>query len=209
MVRERNAKERRRGGRFLAGLKAFVALVVLALAFGAGFGAGRAWETGGEVRLDTSAIEEQIAGSSDLTTAELTYNGLVKYENGRIPFLSRKAFSMTYRATVRAGVDLSKAKVEVSDEARTIDIALPDATIQSSEIDPRSIGFYDRQFALMNWDTKQDAVKAMKAAKEDVAEHADEASLLDTARDNATTAVEGLLLPFSDAGYRVTVHPKA
>ena len=199
---------RRVGGRsrkILRTLKVVLLVLALALSFGAGFGAGRAYESGGEVRLDTSVIESQIADCSELSTAELSYNGFVRYENGRIPFLSRKAFSMTYKAEVRAGVDLSRAKISVSEEARKIDVALPSAEIQSSSIDPKSISFYDRQFALLNWDTKQDAVKALEAAKEDASAKVDETSLLATAESNARTAVEGLLLPFAESGYEVSV----
>lgn len=203
--RPRRGFGRRRRSKALLALKAIAALLLLALSFGAGFGAGRAYESGGEVRLDTSVIESQIADCSELSTAELTYNGFVRYENGKIPFLSRKAFSMTYKAQVRAGVDLSKAKISVSEQARKIDVSLPGAEIQSNSIDPKSISFYDRSFALLNWDTKQDAVKALEAAKEDAAAKVDKTSLLGTAEDNARTAVEGLLLPFAESGYEVSV----
>lgn len=206
MARARRMKDAPRSGfGILFWLKIVLGILVLALAFGAGFGAGRAWEAGSEVKLDVTAIEAQIADCSDLTTAELTYNGFVKYENGKIPFLSKKAFSMSYTAQVRAGVNLGKATVNVSEDGRTIDVELPAAEIQSTSIDPKSIEFYDRQFALLNWDTKQDAVKAMSAAKDDVAEHVDTTSLMDTASENAKTVVEGLLLPFADAGYAVQV----
>lgn len=36
----------------------------------------------------------------------MIYNGLIHYSDGSIPFLTQKAFNMTYRAEVRAGVDL-------------------------------------------------------------------------------------------------------
>ena len=164
---------------------------------------GRAWEQSQQPTLDPSTIKTQVAECSDLSTAELTYNGLITYTDGYIPYLSKKAFSMTYVAHVRAGVDLTQAQVNVN--GKDIEVILPKATIQSSAIDPDSVQFHNQSFALLNWTTKDDTVKAMQSAQADVEANADKTGLLETATENATVAVEGLLTPFAEQGYNVSV----
>ena len=44
--------------------------------------------------------------------------------------MNKKKFTMFYSYEIRAGVDLSKAKIAVDDEAHTISITLPKAELQ-------------------------------------------------------------------------------
>ena len=61
--------------------------------------------------LSSTFISEKLEKVSELTTAKLTYNGLVQYTDGKVPFLTKKAFSMIYRAEVKAGVELSETDI--------------------------------------------------------------------------------------------------
>ncbi len=142
-------------------------------------------------QIDNSYISERIRNISDLTTAEMIYTGLITYSDNGIPFLTQTHFSMIYSANIRAGVDASKITIDVSDEKVVIDI--PDAEIQSIDVDPDSIKFYDEQFALFNQSEKQDVVDAISAAKEDVTSKADTASLIQHANEQTTYIIEGIL----------------
>ena len=71
------------------------------------------------ISLSSTSIQEQLSDCSELATAKLDYRGLVRYENGDIDFITKKAFTMVYDAEVRAGVDLAQARVEVSGNAIT------------------------------------------------------------------------------------------
>lgn len=156
------------------------------------------------VRLDTATVSEQLERSQDLATAKLDYRGIVRYEQGDIDFINKKAFTMIYDAEVTAGVDLSNAKVSVS--GRDVSVELPAATVQAIEIDPNSLQFYDERFALFNWQDRSDTAEALKIAEKDAKAKVDSAKLVEAADDQAKTVVEGLLAPFSgDGGYRVTV----
>ena len=143
-----------------SGLKIIFVLIVAILFFGLGFVVGHQWE----IRDDqTPEITEQIIATkiedcSELATSKLSYNGFVRYEQGNIPFINRKAFAMGYRADVSAGVDLSQAQVVV--EGRDIKVKLPASTIQTIKIDPNSIEFYDSEYSLFAWDNKEDTVEA-------------------------------------------------
>ena len=72
-----------------------------------------------EPEITGTFIDSKLEAAGELTSAKMIYNGLIHYSDGSIPFLTQKAFNMTYRAEVRAGVDLSKANTEVTDSEVT------------------------------------------------------------------------------------------
>lgn len=167
--------------------------IILLLAVGIGVGSyGYAYlNTPKEPELTSSFINGKLEAVSELTTAKLTYTGLIKYSEGSIPFLTQNSFSMIYTATVRAGIDLSKAVVEITEEE--VVIILPACEIQSVDIDEESIEFYDEKWALFNRSTKEDVIDMVSAAKEDVTKKADIESLLESASLQTKALVRGLL----------------
>ena len=50
------------------------------------------------ISLSSTSIQEQLSDCSELATAKLDYRGLVRYENGDIDFITKKAFTMVYDA---------------------------------------------------------------------------------------------------------------
>ncbi|MDY4041901.1 MAG: DUF4230 domain-containing protein [Collinsella sp.] len=186
------------------GLAAFVIVAVLGIALGI-FGTSSVQRfLTPSVRLDTTTVTEQLVRVQELATAKLSYRGLVKYEEGDIDFINKKGFTMIYDAEVRAGVDLSKARVEVS--GKDVRVTLPAATVQSISIDPDSIQFYDEKFALFNWQNRTDAAEALKLAQENANAKVDASKLITEANDQAIEAVKALLSPFAgDGGYTLAV----
>ncbi len=178
-----------------------VALVALGV-FGT-LAVQRAFEP--SVSVSSTSIQEQLSNCSELATAELEYRGLVRYEDGDIDFINKKGFTMIYDAEVRAGVDLSQARVEVNGDVVTV--SLPQAQMFGIEIDPDSIEFYDSTFALFNWENKDDTAKALVVAQQDAEGKADQTNLLGQAREQAHTLVENLLAPLAegDGAYTVNV----
>ena len=103
MRREKREREERPGRR--VGFKTilhFIEIVVIAAAVV--FVANR-FAPKNETQITSSFISDKLEMVSELTTAKLTYNGLVYYSDGSIPLLTQKSFTMTYRAEVRAGVE--------------------------------------------------------------------------------------------------------
>ena len=149
------------------------------------------------ISLSSTSIQEQLSDCSELATAKLDYRGLVRYENGDIDFITKKAFTMVYDAEVRAGVDLAQARVEVSGNAITV--SLPAPQLLGIEIDPNSLVF--------NWENKQDTAEALKVAQQDAEGKVNQANMLEQAKAQAHTLVENLLKPFTvgDNAYTVTV----
>lgn len=126
-------------------------------------------ESGPEIT--NTFINNKLEAAGELTSARMIYNGLIRYSDGKIPFITKKAFTMTYRAQIKAGIDLAGVKSEVTDSRVTIRI--PEIEIQDILIDEDSIQYYDEKFALLNAEKKEDALMALEKAKEDVRENGD------------------------------------
>ena len=136
-----------------------------------------------EPEITGTFIDSKLEAAGELTSAKMIYNGL---------FLTQKAFNMTYRAEVRAGVNLAKANTEVTDSEVTV--TLPAVEIFDISIDNDSIQYYDEKAALLNWERKEDAMDAIASAKEDVEQQTKEMDDLETmAQEQAKTLITGML----------------
>ena len=156
------------------------------------------------VTMSADTVAEQLVECSELATMKLEYRGLVTYEEGELPLLTKKAFTMIYDADVRAGVDLSQATVEVA--GSSVEVSLPAATVQSIAIDPDSLQFYDQRYALLNWQDRDDTAKALQMAQDDAEAKVDHTAMIGDAQKQAETIVETMLLPFTEDGdYTVEV----
>lgn len=183
---------------------AAIALVIVGVV--AGFALHNTFFSKAQPTLSATDIQEEIVEVSDLATAQLNYRGLVHYEEGNIRFINKKAFTMIYDAEVKAGVDLSASKIEVN--GTNITVTLPKATMQSIEIDPNSLEFYDEERALFNWTDREDTSEALKLAQENAQEKVDTDGLIEKADDNAKSVVEKLLKPFTSEALGYTVEVK-
>ena len=145
-----------------------------------------------EPKITSNYIYSKLEDASDLTTQKMTYQGVVHYKEGDIPFITQKKYSMTYTAEIDAGVDLSKVKVDQVGDGE-FNIVIPNVEIQGVHVDPDSVEFYDESHALFNWNTKQDGVEAVKLAEEDAVNNADIEQLKKDAADNARKVINDLL----------------
>ena len=144
-----------------------------------------------EPKITTDYITGKLDVASELTTAELTYTGLVTFEDGSIPFLTKKGFTMKYTATVEAGIDFSKIEVDVS--GKTVKVTLPETEIQSVKVDPNSIDFYDESFALFNWKDNEDVSDAIARAENDIQNNADMENLKKKSEMQTEKLIRGIL----------------
>lgn len=145
------------------------------------------------IRVTSSMLESRLAECSDLTTCRLEYVDLVKYSSGNIPLFTKRSFSMIYSADIRAGVDLSQAKVNISKQY--IEIVLPPTQVQNIEVNTDSLRFYDERFALFSWSNKEDISQAIKIAREDALKHANIDKLKAQARKQAESVIYKLIAP--------------
>ncbi len=165
-------------------------IIIVAAIFGLVLVIGKMVEESRKPDITSAYISSRIETVSHLTTAELTYNGLIHYEEGDIPILTKKSFSMVYCAQIKAGVDLSKVESYVTDTE--VVLIVPEVEIQEIDIDETSIQFYDEQVALFNWEEKEDTLDAMAAAKADVEEKVNLTELKLKARTQTESLLKGL-----------------
>ena len=144
-----------------------------------------------EPKITTDYITGKLDVASELTTAELNYTGLVTFQDGSIPFLTKKGFTMKYTATVEAGIDFSKIEVDVG--GKTVKVTLPETEIQSVKVDPNSIDFYDESFALFNWKDNEDVSDAIARAEADIQANADMENLKKKSEEQTEKLIRGLL----------------
>lgn len=143
-----------------------------------------------EPEITSTFINNKLQEASELTSAKMIYNGLVRYSDGEIPFLTKKAFTMIYRAEVRAGIDLAKVEVSVTDSKVTIRV--PETEILDVHVDADSIQYYDEKFALFNGEKREDAIEAIRKAEEDVRENGEVEELKNTAAEQVKVLLESL-----------------
>ena len=144
-----------------------------------------------EPLVDVRYVTGKLDTISELTTAELTYTGLIRYEDGDIPILTKKGFSMIYTATAKAGIDFSEIDVKVSE--KKVVITLPQADILSVQVDSDSIQFYDEQYALLNPNEKTDITDTISMAEADVYENMDVEGLREKANNQTKELVTEFL----------------
>ena len=165
--------------------------VLLAAAGTAGFQISNMVHKQKQPKVTTAYISGKIDNISELTTTQLEYNGLIVLSDGKIPFLTQKGFSMRYTASIRAGIDISEVKIDITEKKVTV--AIPDAQIQSVNVNSDSVVFYDEKHALFNWTYKEDIVNALSVAKEDAENRIDEDELLEKAKEQTETILKSVL----------------
>ena len=153
--------------------------------------------------ITSAFISSKIEEVSDLTSAEMTYNGVIYYKEGDIPFITQKSYTMSYTAEIRAGIDVSEVKVNVV--GNTVVVKLPETEIQSINVDPNSVHFYDESHALFNWDDKKDGVEAIKNAEADVEANADLQELKSKSENNSKKIIEDILRDAVDEDMQIVV----
>ena len=153
--------------------------------------------------ITSAFISSKIDEVSDLTSAEMTYNGVIYYKEGDIPFITQKSYTMSYTAEIRAGIDVSEVKVNVV--GNTVVVKLPETEIQSINVDPNSVNFYDESHALFNWDNKKDGVEAIKNAEADVEANADLQELKSKATKNSKEIIENIIKDAVDEDTQIVI----
>lgn len=95
-----------------------------------------------KAELTNTVVSRQLETMQDLTTAREKDYGFEEFSEGNIAHVNQKKFTMFYSYEIRAGVDLSKAKIAVDNDNHVISITLPKADLQSVSVDPDSLRFF-------------------------------------------------------------------
>lgn len=161
-----------------------------------------------EEKLDVTYLNSLLEKSSELTTSKLTITGVSKFKDTGVSFINRSDFTMVYKATIRAGIDIKEVKIASNDETKIVNIIIPKSTIQEVKVDPKSIDYYDEKVALFNTNEKEDANKAQALAEESAAKEATKTGILELADSQAATLIKGILADGVPDTYEIKVTVK-
>ena len=165
--------------------------LIIAVSFFCGFFLHSAISKKGEKRITSASLGSRLEQVSDLTSAELTYDGYLSVIEGSIPLLNEKGFSMRYEAVIRAGIDVSDVDIDVQED-RVI-VTLPHADVQSCTVDPDTIQIYDKMYSLFNWHDSYDVVDAIADAQNDALSVGPVRQLKQEADEQSEKIIRGIL----------------
>ncbi len=140
----------------------------------------------GDVTISVETSLKEMITSSQLRTAEYTYNSIAEVKDG-----DNTKYYVSYNGTVSAGFDFEK--VEIVRDGKVIQIIVPDVQILEVIVDPE----LDYIFIKDKYDTEQTYAEATEACKDDLWVKAQtNETLLKTARESAEDTLEALIKPF-------------
>lgn len=114
-------------------------------------------------RVSAGEVKRIIRKSDELTTIIIETRGNSPYNDKGLPILNKGSFSASYVAEVRVGINLSKVRVKrVDNVKKRIYVSIPKSKIQSVKIDPKTIKFSKKRFALFNFDQREDVIRFEK-----------------------------------------------
>lgn len=161
-----------------------------------------------EPEISAVVLESRLSEISELASVTYQYTNMAQYENSgtfygmTVPFTTKR-FILTYDGVIKAGVDLSAAKVTVSGAAVTV--ALPPARILSHELDEDSVEVFDERTSIFNPFTVEDVTAFQAEQKALMEEKALARGLLDQAQEKAADSVRALLSAALPEGASLTV----
>lgn len=161
-----------------------------------------------EPTITNKYVGGKLEDLGELTTQKLSYNGLVHYENGSIPFLNKVAYYMYYQGSVTAYVDMNEVidSVNVNHLTQTVNVVIPKAKLNKPVIDPDSIEFIDSKNSLLK-DEKESVPQAIASAENDFEKEADTNQLKKNAENHAKDLITEIITNAAP-GYKVDIRVK-
>lgn len=165
--------------------------------------------------ITSSTVSDQLSSLQELVTTEYIYTNAGKFENQNqikiigqdvgIPFTSKR-FIVAYDGRIRVGVDLSRAQIDVDEEARSIAVTLPDSEIVSHETFEDTLVVLDETNNVFNPISIENYTEFVAGQKTSMEQKAIDRGVLASASQEARTLVQSFLaqLPGMES-YRLTV----
>ena len=144
-----------------------------------------------EQKIDVTYVGNKLESISELATAKMTYNGIIHFEEGKIPLITKKEFYMAYRVSIKAGFDLGKAEIIVSEH--TVTINLPEVEIYEPNVDEKSFQFFDKSIGLFRSEEMDDLSQAISEAKADALAQPETQEMKARAEEQAILLLTSLL----------------
>lgn len=143
-------------------------------------------------------VVEQLREVAKLVASELTLRDVVTYEQSRLGSTKRTLLVVTGR--VSAGINLTRAQVNVDQEKKVIAVTLPSAEIIS--VDVTNVTTYDERAGLWNPFTTDDRDEIRRRIRAQLVTAAEQSGILGHADQAAAKALTNLL---TRDGYSVQI----
>lgn len=146
--------------------------------------------------ITADLLGQQLRDIQELSTVEYHYTNMGRFENQKdfygwkVPFTT-KSFIVAYDGVIKAGVDMSEMKIEVS--GKTITVTMPEAKVLSHEMDEESLEVYDETHNIFNPIEIEDYTQFTADQKESIEVRALDNGLLTSAAQRAENTVRGLI----------------
>lgn len=189
-----------------AGYMAVALLIICLVCFFAGRSIGK---SAGSTEMRAVVLENRLTEISEFASLTYSYTNMAEFENSKdfygikVPFTT-KSFIITYDGTIKAGVDLDKAEVDVS--GKKITVTLPAAEILSHEIDEDSLEIFDENTSIFNPLKVSDYNTFNKEQKAEMEKKATDKGLLTEAGKKAADAIDDFISQLGSDEYTITVN---
>ena len=144
-------------------------------------------------------VVEQLREVAKLVASELTLRDVVTYEQSRLGSTKRTLLVVTGR--VSAGINLTRAQVNVDQAKKVIAVTLPSAEIIS--VDVSNVTTYDERAGLWNPFTTDDRDEIRRRIRAQLVTAAEQSGILGHADQAAAKALTNLL---TRDGYTVQIN---
>lgn len=181
-------------------------LIICLVCFFAGRSIGK---SAGSTEMSAVVLKNRLTEISEFASLTYSYTNMAEFENSKdfygikVPFTT-KSFIITYDGTIKAGVDLDKAEVDVS--GKKITITLPAAEILSHEIDEDSLEIFDENTSIFNPLKVSDYNTFNKEQKAEMEKKATDKGLLTEAGKKAADAIDDFISQLGSDEYTITVN---
>lgn len=185
-------------------LRTRILLIVLVLILGAGamggafiYGLNQGTLTAEPV-VTADLLGQQLRPAQELVTVNYYYTNMARYENQldfygwKVPFTT-KTFIVSYDGVIKAGVDLSKAAIDIDEAEKTVTVTLPESAIISHEIPEDSLEVFDESDNVLNRISITEYTSFTADQKNEMEQRAIDNGLLTGASEKARDAVGSLL----------------
>ncbi len=146
---------------------------------------------------DSSTVMSRISHIQELALVKHNYTGVIGYKdymklfNINIP-LTDKYFLLKYNGYLKAGVDLTRVKVDVQNDS-TVHVSVPKPKILDTVIDEKSVEVYNESENAFNPIKIADYNEALTREKNNMIKDAIKQGILEDAAEQAKSALTLLL----------------
>ena len=151
-----------------------------------------------EPRINHEIVVERLREVAKLVATEMTLRDVVIYEQTR--FRSTKRVLLVVTGRVSAGINLTRAQVQIDSAKKRIEVTLPPARIES--VDVLNVTTYDERAGLFNPFTTDDRDEIQRRIRAQLTAAARQSGILEHADQAAAKALTDLL---SRDGYVVEI----